>query len=236
MQILPEWLKKGYLRLIDPVADWLVRLGVHPNTITAFGTACTVAASVIFAMGHIRTAGWFLGVTALFDVLDGTVARRTNQASIFGAFLDSTLDRLADGAIFVGLATFYALDPVHHSAWMMLLCMSGLVGALMTSYTRARAEPLGIDAKVGMVQRPERVVLLSAPQAFFGLALNGWVLNVVVGIITVGAWITVVQRIQFVYRKTSTRLDAEPLRLPVERSSSPFSRRREGKRSLLKGE
>jgi len=96
---------------------------------------------------------------------------------------------------------------------------------MMTSYTRARAEALGIDAKVGMVQRPERVVLLSAPQAFFGLALNGWVLNTVVGIITVGAWITVVQRLQFVYHKTSNTVDAEPLRLPVERP--PLPRRRE---------
>ena len=217
MQILPNWLKDGYLRLVDPVADWLVRNKVHPNTITAIGTGCTIIASVIFAMGHIRTAGWFLGLTALFDVLDGTVARRSGKTSTFGAFLDSTLDRLSDGALFVGLATFYALDPVHHSAWMMLLCMSGLVAAMMTSYTRARAEALGIDAKVGMVQRAERVVLLSAPQAFFGLALGGWVLRTVIGIITVGAWITVVQRIQFVYDQTSNRDDAESLRLPVER-------------------
>jgi CDP-diacylglycerol--glycerol-3-phosphate 3-phosphatidyltransferase len=218
MKILPDRLKNGYLRLIDPVANWLVRRGVHPNTITAIGTACTIIAAVIFAMGHIRTAGLFLGVTALFDVLDGTVARRSHMESNFGAFLDSTLDRVSDAALFVGLATFYALDPVHHSAWMMLLCMFGLVGAMMTSYTRARAEALGIDAKVGMVQRAERVVLLSAPQAFFGLALGGWVLNTVVGIITVGAWITVIQRVQFVYDQTSNRVDAEPLRLPVERS------------------
>lgn len=227
MQILPNWLKKGYLRLVDPVADWFVRIGVHPNTITAIGTSCTIIAAAIFATGHIRTAGWFLGLTALFDVLDGTVARRSNKASTFGAFLDSTLDRLADGALFVGLATFYALDPVHHSAWMMLLCMSGLVGALMTSYTRARAEALGIDAKVGMVQRAERVVLLSAPQAFFGLALGGWVLNTVIGVITVGAWITVIQRVQFVYHQTSNRVDAEPLRLEVERPPALPLRREE---------
>src|ERR1041385_2911663 len=157
MKILPDWLKNGYLRLIDPVADFFVRSGVHPNTITAFGTACTIAASVIFGMGHIKTAGWFLGLTALFDVLDGTVARRSGKESTFGAFLDSTLDRLADGALFVGLATFYALSPVHQSTTMMLVCMSGCIGALMTSYARARAETLGLDAKVGMVQRPERV-------------------------------------------------------------------------------
>src|ERR1043165_5427531 len=219
MKIIPDWLKNGYLRLVDPVADWFIRRGVHPNTITAIGTACTIGGGVIFATGHIRTAGYFLGVTALFDVLDGTVARRSGKESVFGAFLDSTLDRFADGALFVGLATFYALDSVHRSPWMMLVCIFGLIGALMTSYIRARAEALGLDAKVGMVQRPERVVLLSAPQAFFGLVWGGWVLRVVIGIITVGAWITVIQRLQFVYHQTSKRSDAEPLRLNVERSN-----------------
>jgi CDP-diacylglycerol--glycerol-3-phosphate 3-phosphatidyltransferase len=220
MKILPDVVKNGYLRLIDPVANFFVRAGVHPNTITAFGTACTVAASVIFGMGHIRTAGWFLGLTALFDVLDGTVARRSGKASTFGAFLDSTLDRLADGAVFVGLATFYALSVEHGSTLMMLVCMSGCIGALMTSYARARAEALGIDAKVGMVQRAERVVLLSAPQAFFGLALNGWVLKAVVFIITIGAWITVIQRIAFVYHQTRNHTEPETLKLPVDRPAS----------------
>jgi CDP-diacylglycerol--glycerol-3-phosphate 3-phosphatidyltransferase len=220
MKILPDWLKNGYLRLVDPVADFFVRNGVHPNTITAFGTACTIGASVLFGMGHIKTAGWFLGLTALFDVMDGTVARRSGKESTFGAFLDSTLDRLADGALFVGLATFYALNAVHQSTTMMLVCMSGCIGALMTSYARARAETLGLDAKVGMVQRPERVTLLSAPQAFFGLALHGWVLKTVVIIITIGAWITVVQRIAFVYQQTRNRNGAEPIKLPVERSAS----------------
>src|SRR6185295_18838656 len=189
MKLLPDWLKNGYLKVIDPVANWLVRHEVHPNTITIFGTVCTVAGGVIYATGHIRTGGWFLGATALFDVLDGTVARRSNKSSTFGAFLDSTLDRLADGALLSGLAVFYALNPVHHNVPMVVVCLAGLIGAYLTSYIRARAEALGVDAKVGIVQRPERIVLLSAPQAFFGLALGGWVLNTVIVIITVGAWI-----------------------------------------------
>src|SRR5690242_6364186 len=166
MKILPDWLKSGYLRVIDPAADWLVRRGVHPNTITAVGTVCTVVGGVIYGFGHIRTGGFFLSVTALFDVLDGTVARRSNKSSTFGAFLDSTLDRVADGAVLGGLAMFYALNPRHHNVPMMAVCLLGLIGAYMTSYIRARAEALGMDAKVGMVQRPERVVLLSVPQAF----------------------------------------------------------------------
>jgi phosphatidylglycerophosphate synthase len=226
MKILPDWLKNGYLKVIDPVANWLVRRGVHPNTITIIGTLCTVAGGVIYAMGHISTGGWFLGATALFDVLDGTVARRSNKSSTFGAFLDSSLDRVADGAVLSGLAVFYALNPVHHNVPMMAVCLLGLIGAYMTSYIRARAEALGLDAKVGMLQRPERVVLLSVPQAFFGLALNGWVLGVIIVILTVTAWITVVQRVHFVYRQTTARGDAPPIALPTEKT---FWLRRRGK-------
>ena len=236
MKILPDWIKNGYLRIIDPVANWLVRLGVHPNTITAFGTACTVAGGVIYASGHIRSAGWFLGLTALFDVLDGTVARRSNKSSTFGAFLDSTLDRLADGAALGGLAVFYAISSAHRSLPMLVVCLAGLIGAFLTSYTRARAESLGIDAKVGMLQRPERVTLLSAPQAFFGLALNGWVLSFIIIILTVTAWATVVQRVVFVYQQTTPRTDAEPIRLASGEQARWPRRRRTTSRPLLKGD
>jgi CDP-diacylglycerol---glycerol-3-phosphate 3-phosphatidyltransferase len=202
MKLLPDSVKNGYLRLIDPVADWMIARGVHPNTITVIGTICTVIGGAIYATGHISIAGWFIGLTALFDVLDGTVARRSGLSSRFGAFLDSTLDRLADGAVLGGLAVFYAINPQHSSLPMLLVCLAGVVGSFLTSYTRARAEPLGIDAKVGILQRPERVVLLSAPQAFFGLALGGWVLAGIIVTLTATAWITVVQRIAFVYHAT----------------------------------
>ena len=205
MKILPDWLKNGYLRVIEPVANWLIRRGVHPNTITIVGTICSCTGGIIYGTGHIRTGGIFLGLTALFDVLDGTVARRTNRSSTFGAFLDSTLDRLADGAVLGGLAVFYALSPVHHSVPMVVVCLAGLIGSFLTSYTRARAEALGIDAKVGMLQRPERVVLLSAPQGLFGLALHGWVLAIIIIVLTVTAWITVVQRMARVYHETEPR-------------------------------
>lgn len=218
MTILPDWIKNGYLRIIDPVANWLVRRGVHPNTITVFGTLCTVAGGVIYATGHISTGGWFLGLTALFDVLDGTVARRSNKSSTFGAFLDSTLDRVADGALLGGLAVFYALNPRHHNVWMMTVCLLGLIGAYMTSYIRARAEALGMDAKVGLVQRPERIVLLSAPQAFFGLALKGTVLGAIIIFLTVTAWITVVQRMHFVYQQTNARAGEAPIPLTTEKT------------------
>lgn len=202
--LLAVWdaIKAGYLRVIAPVADLLVRHRVRPNLITTVGTICTIIAGAIFASGHIRTAGWFLGLTALFDVLDGTVARRTGRSTIFGAFYDSTLDRVADGAVLGGLAMFYGINAVHRSPTMLAITIAGLIGTFLTSYTRARAESLGLDAKVGIMQRPERVALLAAPQAFFGLALGGWVLAVIVTTLSVTAWITAVQRILFVYNVT----------------------------------
>ena len=89
MKLLPDWITKGYLRLIDPVANWLVKRGVHPNTITVIGTICTLVGGTIYATGHIRTGGWFLGQTALFDVLDGTVARRSHTSSTFGSCISA---------------------------------------------------------------------------------------------------------------------------------------------------
>jgi len=234
MKLLPDWITKGYLRLIDPVANWLVKRGVHPNTITVIGTFCTLVGGIIYATGHIRTGGWFLGLTALFDVLDGTVARRSNRSSTFGAFLDSTLDRLADGFVLGGLAVFYATSRLHGNVPMLIVALMGLVGAFLTSYTRARAEALGLDAKIGLLQRPERVVLLSAPQAFFGLVFNGWVLAIIIVILTVTAWITVVQRVAFVYRATTRAEEAEAR---AENEARPrFWARNRAARPLLKGE
>ncbi len=211
-------IKAGYLRVIAPVADLLVRHRVSPNLITTVGTVCTMVAGAIFASGHIRTAGWFMGLTALFDVLDGTVARRTGRSTTFGAFYDSTLDRVADGFVLGGLAMFYGMNAVHHSSVMLAITIAGLIGTFLTSYTRARAESLGLDAKVGIMQRPERVALLSAPQAFFGLALDGWVLAGIVTLLSVTAWITAVQRILFVFNVTRA---AENVTEPVLAPRTP---------------
>jgi CDP-diacylglycerol--glycerol-3-phosphate 3-phosphatidyltransferase len=215
-----ESIKNGYLRLIEPVAALLIRLRVSPNALTTVGTLFTVAGGAAFATGHIRTAGWIVGLTAIFDVLDGIVARRTGQATAFGAFYDSTLDRVADGALLGGIAWYFATDPVYHSLPMLAVTLFGLVGTFLVSYARARAEGLGLDAKVGVMQRAERVVLISAPQAFFGLALNGWVFAGVVVLLAVTAWITVVQRILFV-RNAALVTVATPLRVATEKPSSP---------------
>lgn len=203
MRRLWESVKTSYVELIDPIATLLIRYDVHPNVITTLGTCCSIAGGVIYGFGHISTGGWFLATTALFDVLDGRVARRTGRTSVFGAFYDSTLDRIADAAVLGGLAVFYATSPRHANIWMLIIALAGVIGGFIVSYTRARAEALGVNAKVGFVQRPERVVLLSAPQALFGLALGGWVLAAIVVLIAVSAWVTAVQRVIAVYRATA---------------------------------
>jgi CDP-diacylglycerol--glycerol-3-phosphate 3-phosphatidyltransferase len=207
-----DTIKNGYLRLIEPVAELLIRLRVSPNALTTVGTLCTVAAGIAFGVGHIMTAGWIIAITAVFDVLDGKVARSTGRATVFGAFYDSTLDRVADGVLLGGLAWFFATSPRYASAPMLAISLAGILGTFLVSYTRARAEALGIDAKVGVMQRPERVALLSAPQALFGLALGGWVLMGVVTILAVTAWITAVQRILYV-RANATGTPPVPLRV-----------------------
>lgn len=194
---------RGYLRLIGPIADWLVARGVKPNTITVIGTACCVIAGGLFAAGEIRAGGWFLGLTALWDVLDGTVARRTGQSSTFGAFFDSTLDRVADGALLGGLAIFFSTPGPLYSPGMVGVALLALVGAQVTSYTRARGESLGADLKTGWLQRPERITLLAAPQAFFGADFDGWILRGVVTLLAVTSWVTVWQRMLEMRRQTT---------------------------------
>jgi len=215
-----DYIKKGFLRVIDPAVGFLARHNVSPNAITTVGTLLTIAAGVVYATGHIMTGGWLMSVTAVFDVIDGQVARRTGRSTVFGAFYDSTLDRVADGALMAGLTVFYMTSPVHHNMYMVVVCLVGIIGTFLVSYTRARAESLGVDAKVGVMQRPERIVLLSAPQALFGLFWNGWVLMAIIILLSVTAWITAVQRIAFVYRYTK-HLDPKPIRMVSDPAAPP---------------
>jgi CDP-diacylglycerol--glycerol-3-phosphate 3-phosphatidyltransferase len=193
----------GYLKLVDPLATALAARRVRPNTLTTLGLLSSLVAGVAFAMGQIRAGGWIIALTAVFDVLDGEVARRGGMNSKFGEFYDSTLDRIADGAIIGGLAVFWSAEGWHHSVPMVVIALLAIVGAFLTSYARARAEGIGLDAKVGLLQRPGRVVLLAAPQALFGLALDGLVLKSVVVVLALTSWITVVQRVRYVHRMTS---------------------------------
>ncbi len=138
----------------------LARRRINPNLLTVIGVAINVLSGVLFGLGHFFWAGIILIVANLFDMLDGQVARLTNQVTRFGGFLDSTLDRVSDMAAFVGLMTFYARDTVHHSTLNVLLAGLAMVGSVLVSYASARAESVIPKCDVGFLRRPERVVLL----------------------------------------------------------------------------
>jgi CDP-diacylglycerol--glycerol-3-phosphate 3-phosphatidyltransferase len=146
----------------------------------------------LFGSGYVRVAGVVMLVAGLFDSLDGAVARESNRMSAFGAFLDSTLDRLSESAIFVGVIFFYATSG---RAYETLLAGAAMTFSLMTSYTRARAEDLGFKCEVGLLERAGRVVILSL------FSLTG-LLIVGVGLVAAGALVTTAQRILHVRRVT----------------------------------
>jgi CDP-diacylglycerol--glycerol-3-phosphate 3-phosphatidyltransferase len=165
---------------------------VRPDTLTVIGWTLALVAAVLFGLGYARIAGAVMLLGGLFDALDGAVARESNLMSSFGAFLDSTLDRLSESAVFVGLVFFYAGADRPFGA---LLAGVAMTFSLLTSYARARAEGLNIDCEVGLLERAGRIVILSV-LSIAGLPTLG------LGLLAAGALITTAQRILHVRRAT----------------------------------
>ena len=180
--------------IISPIARLLLRLGVSPDAVTVVGTVATCTAALWFApRGQLIAAALVVTVFALFDLLDGTMARLSNRASPFGAFLDSTLDRIADAVIFGSMMLYFAGpgDSMLGAA-MGLLC---LVTGVTTSYARARAESLGFTARVGLMERADRLVVLGI--AAIAAELSDRPVVLIWGLALLGALsgVTMVQRI-----------------------------------------
>lgn len=197
-------LERPYYAVTRPVVEALIRAGVRPNTITTVGTALVLLSAVAYGMGQVRTGGALLLLSGLADTLDGQVARGSASATRFGAFYDSTLDRIGDGATFIGIAVFLMTAP--DVAWRLpavIVCMVAILASLLVSYARARAEGLGIDCKVGIAQRAERIIGLGAVSLLFGAGLRGQVLEAAVALLALASVITVIQRFLFVYRAAS---------------------------------
>lgn len=186
--------KETFRQLIRPLARVLSAIRVRPDALTVAGWVLSVGAATLFALGYTKTAGAVMLFAGLFDALDGAVARESNRMSSFGAFLDSTLDRLSESAIFVGIVFFYASSLRPYEA---LLAGVAMTFSLMTSYTRARAEGLGFECEVGLLERAGRVVILSL-FSLAGFLIAG------VGLVAIGALVTTVQRILHVRRLTKT--------------------------------
>lgn len=211
MKLVTKSLERTYLGLVDPFVEWLLRQGVRPNTITTIGALLVAASAVAFAFGWIRLGGALLLLSGVIDTFDGQVARKGGMVSKFGAFYDSTLDRVGDGATFIGIAVFLLRSP--GVAWRIesaVLCMIAVLSSLLVSYARARAEGLGLDCKVGLVQRAERLIAIGVPSIIVGAGPGGIVLQVITALLAVLSTVTVVQRFVYVYRLTEGEAVAGP--------------------------
>src|SRR5215475_9219044 len=146
-------------RIIDAIVRWLAHGHINPNILTVVDLAINVGSGLLFGLGQFFWAGIVLIVANLFDMLDGQVARMSGRVTSFGGFLDSSLDRLSDMVVFVGLMVFYARATEYHSTLNVFLAGAGLMGSVMVSYASARAESMIPKCDVGFLRRPERVVL-----------------------------------------------------------------------------
>src|SRR5688500_6417669 len=201
---LPKHIPEQFVRLVRPVFEPLIRRGVDPNIVTTFGFLVTVAAGVAFFMGHTRIAGALVLLGGFVDIIDGEVARGTGKSTVFGSFYDSPLDRSSEVVVFLGIFSLYSGGhPDFHYPWMVYTVALAMSGSLMVSYTRAKAEALGLDCNVGVMQRLERVVLIGVSALVFGGAFRGAVLTGVLIIMAILTNFTAFQRIAWVYRHTT---------------------------------
>ncbi len=192
-RILPKKLISFTLDSLNQVAYLFVNLKIGPNALSFMALISGIGAGVLFFLKHPFWAGIMIAISGLFDILDGKVAVNTNQKSLFGAIFDSALDRYSEFFIYLGLAAYF------RNHWALWLIFWAILGSSMVSYTRARAEGLGIECKIGIMQRAERMLLL-----FLG-AMIGSLFNIfdpamitVLAIIAVFSNITAIQRTFYV--------------------------------------
>ena len=191
-----------FTALFSPLARWLLKVGVSPDTITIVGTVGVVVGALVFyPLGQLWWGTIFITAFIFSDVIDGIMARMQDRGGAWGNFLDSTLDRLADGALFAGLAIWFFTGGGDTAiAVAAVVC---LVLGMVVSYVRAKAESLGFQANVGIAERAERLVSVLVVTGFTGLGLPSIVLFVTLVLLAIASLITVVQRVLTVRRQAS---------------------------------
>ena len=208
-----------WTRVFTPVVDLLLRWGVSPDAVTVVGTLGVVAGAVVFfPQGELLVGVLVIAVFVFSDLVDGAMARKSGRSSDFGAFLDSTLDRVGDAAIFGGLAMYY-VGPGDND-WLAALCIYCLTMGSVTSYARARAESLGMQAKVGIAERSDRLVSILVMTGLADmlrlLGLGDWpmlLIPITLSALAIASTITVLQRILVVRRQAhdaASRASVDP--------------------------
>jgi CDP-diacylglycerol--glycerol-3-phosphate 3-phosphatidyltransferase len=190
--MLSDYFRKYSQVILEPIARFVSWTGVTPNIITVIGFVLMVGVAVVLALGHLFWGGILIMAAALFDAIDGTLARMMGRTSRFGAFLDSTLDRFSEAVIFLGLFIYFSGRGQNLELYLIY---ATVVGSLMVSYARARAEGIGVQLKEGLFTRLERVLLL-----IVGLVTNQ--MTVVLWLLAIFSNLTAIQRMYLVWRIT----------------------------------
>jgi CDP-diacylglycerol---glycerol-3-phosphate 3-phosphatidyltransferase len=205
-----ERFRAFWTKVISPIAHLLIRMGVSADVVTLVGTLGLSAGALIFFPQGMLLTGVLVATAFVFsDLIDGYMARSQGKSSKFGAFLDSTLDRIGDGAIFIGLSLYFA-GPGDSTLYLVLCLVCLLMGAV-TSYARAKAEGLGFQAKVGIAERADRLVailVMTGLSAIFDLPI---LLYVVLWALAVASTVTVVQRVWVVRKQALAEVAAGPV-------------------------
>jgi len=206
-----------YTRAIGLVCDKIIMMivrglalsRIHPNALTFIGLLINIVAAYLLAKGNFWAGGWVLVGASIFDMVDGRVARETQQVTRFGGFFDSVLDRYSDLALLMGLLVYYG--SINRSLYVVLTAVV-MTASVMISYTRARAENTIPKCKVGFMERPERIVLLMIGTLFDRMAPVLWVIAVIGNI-------TVIHRMYYTYKETRQLEDAQlrSVRMPKDR-------------------
>ena len=187
-------------RLLSPLASLLIKVGISPDIVTIVGTFIVCFGALFFYPRHEFFWGSLLiAVFALFDTLDGTMARLSGRSTKWGAYLDSTLDRVADSAIFGGLVLWYSGDG--DTPYLAALALACLILGSVVSYAKARAEGLGMTANVGIAERAERLVVVLTATGLVGLGVPEVLLTVVLTLLALASLITIIQRMLEVRRQ-----------------------------------
>ncbi len=189
--ILPHFIQRGFLKGFDPVIEKIVRFHVHPNYFTVLGLLVSLIGAYFYAKHNIRLGGVFILLGGLCDIIDGKVARKKGLSSKFGALFDSSLDRYAELFMFLGTAIYFVQKSHPYTSIMVFLALGG---SLMVSYVRARAEGLGLECKVGIMQRPERIVYIGVSSL-----IHPYLLELVIWMIAILANFTAIQRMYHVW-------------------------------------
>ena len=207
--------RERYLRIISPAGNLMARLGIHPNILSLAGLILSIATGIIYSSGSFFWGAWALVLAGTCDALDGQLARKMEKNSPFGAFFDSTLDRFGEVFVFMGIAWHFsggglfwdlkAGNPNEfQSPLAVLFIILAIAGSFMVSYTRARAEGLGVNCEVGWMQRPERITLLIIGSLIASVPVIGpFVMKLTLLLLAVLSNFTALQRMIYVKRELS---------------------------------